>query len=77
MQSKRVARVHFVDESCRAFAIDENLSVEQLRAIVVEKIGLVEDGCFALFEKRDDWGTVYCFVFVPSYFLLTSGQRGA
>jgi talin len=53
--SKRVARVHFVDESCRAFAIDENLSVEQLRSIVVEKIGLVEDGCFALFEKRDDW----------------------
>jgi len=53
--SKRVARVHFVDESCRAFAIDENLSVEQLRSIVVEKIGLVEDLCFALFEKRDDW----------------------
>jgi len=53
--SKRVARVHFVDESCRAFALDENLSVEQLRSIVVEKIGLVEDSCFALFEKRDDW----------------------
>jgi len=53
--SKRVARVHFVDESCRAFAIDDNLSVDQLRAIVVERIGLVEDGCFALFEKRDDW----------------------
>jgi len=53
--SKRVARVHFVDESCRAFAIDEHLSVEQLRAIVVERIALVEDSCFALFEKRDDW----------------------
>jgi len=53
--SKKVARVHFVDESCRAFAIDENHSVEQLRAIVVDRIGLIEDGCFALFEKRDDW----------------------
>ena len=51
--------MHFVDESCRAFAIDENLSVEQLRSIVVEKIGLVEDGCFALFEKRDDWGMIF------------------
>lgn len=44
-----------MDDSCRAFAIDINTSAHQLRDIVVEKIGLKEDGCFALFEKRDDW----------------------
>jgi len=44
-----------IDETSKSFAIDENASVEQLRAAVIEKIELVEEGCFALFEKRDDW----------------------
>jgi len=53
--AKRVVRVYFIDDSCKAFAIDDNASVEQLRAVIVERISLTEDGCFALFEKRDDW----------------------
>jgi len=53
--SKKVVRVHFIDDSCKAFAIDENASVEELRSIVIERMELAEDGCFALFEKRDDW----------------------
>lgn len=53
--SKKVVRVHFIDGSSRAFAVDINASAHNLREIVVEKIGLKEDGCFALFEKRDDW----------------------
>eukprot|EP01113_Clastostelium_recurvatum_P003292 TRINITY_DN1142_c0_g1_i3.p1 TRINITY_DN1142_c0_g1~~TRINITY_DN1142_c0_g1_i3.p1 ORF type:complete len:328 (-),score=71.62 TRINITY_DN1142_c0_g1_i3:95-1078(-) len=53
--AKRVVRVHFIDNSCRAFALDEAASVESLRNIVLEKIELHEDGCFALFESRDDW----------------------
>lgn len=53
--AKRVVRVHMIDETCKSFAIDENASVEQLRGLVIEKTELVEEGCFALFEKRDDW----------------------
>jgi len=52
--AKRVIRVHMIDEKFKSFAIDENASVEQLRAAVVEKIELVEEGSFALFEKRDE-----------------------
>jgi hypothetical protein len=51
-----VIRVHMIDEKFKTFAIDENASVEQLRAAVVEKIELVEEGSFALFEKRDEVG---------------------
>jgi len=47
--------VTMIDDTCKSFAIDENASIEQLRASVIEKIELVEEGCFALFEKRDDW----------------------
>lgn len=51
---KRVIRVHMIDEKFKSFAIDESASVEQLRAAVIEKIELVEEGSFALFEKRED-----------------------
>jgi len=53
--AKRVVRVHFIDGTCRAFALDESATVDSLRSIVLEKIELREDGCFALFERRDDW----------------------
>jgi len=55
MAKKQVVRVHFMDDSCKAFAIDENATTDELRAIVIEKLELKEDSCFALFEKRDDW----------------------
>jgi len=55
MAAKKVVRVHFMDDSIKAFAIDENSSAEQLKCTVVEKIGLKEDSCFAIFEKKDGW----------------------
>jgi len=53
--SKKVVRVHFVDKSCKALAIDSSMTAADMRDMVIEKIGLKEDACFALFEKRDDW----------------------
>jgi len=53
--AKKVVRVHFMDDSIKAFAIDENSSSEQLKATVVEKIGMKEETCFAIFEKKDGW----------------------
>jgi len=53
--AKKVVRVHFMDDSIKAFAIDENSSAEQLKATVVEKIGMKEDACFAIFERKDGW----------------------
>jgi len=53
--AKKVVRVHFMDDSIKAFAIDENSSADQLKATVVEKIVLKEDSCFAIFEKKDGW----------------------
>jgi len=50
-----------------AFAVDINASAHNLREIVVEKIVLKEDGCFALFEKRDDWGNI---TLLPTFSLL-------
>jgi len=53
--AKKVVRVHFMDDSIKAFAVDESSSSEQLKATVVEKIGMKEDACFAIFEKKDGW----------------------
>jgi len=44
-----------MDDSVKAFAIDENDSVEILRNQIVERIQLREDACFALFERKDGW----------------------
>jgi len=55
MASKKVVRVHFMDDASRAFAIDENTTAQQLRATIIERLDLKEDGCFALFEKKDGW----------------------
>ncbi len=48
-----------VDGTQKAFALEENDTVERLRAAVIEKIELTEEGCFALFEKRDDYGIFF------------------
>jgi len=56
--SKKVVRVYFMDDSFRAFAIDEGTTADQLRAIVVERIELKEDACFAIFEKKGWLGTL-------------------
>jgi len=53
--SKKVVRVHFIDKSCRAFGIESTTTAAELREMVIEKITLREDACFALFEKKDEW----------------------
>jgi len=58
-QSKKVVRVHFVDKSCKAIAIDNNTTAADLRETVIERIELKEEACFYLFEKRDDWGAYF------------------
>jgi len=53
--AKKVVRCHFMDDSCRAFAVEENTTSEQLKATIVERLELKEDACFAIFEKKDGW----------------------
>jgi len=53
--AKSVVRVHFMDDSCRAFAVEEMTTAAQLKALVVERIELKEDSSFAIFEKREGW----------------------
>jgi len=53
--AKKVVRVHFMDDSIKAFAVDENTSADQLKQTVVERITMKEDSCFAIFEKKDGW----------------------
>jgi len=55
MDKKKVIRVNFIDGSSKAFALDVTATAQQLREIAVERIGMKEDGCFALFEKRFEW----------------------
>eukprot|EP01089_Gocevia_fonbrunei_P015268 TRINITY_DN4417_c0_g1_i1.p1 TRINITY_DN4417_c0_g1~~TRINITY_DN4417_c0_g1_i1.p1 ORF type:complete len:330 (+),score=62.84 TRINITY_DN4417_c0_g1_i1:130-1119(+) len=53
--SKTVLRVHFLDSSVRAFAIDTTATAESLLKTVVEKLELKEYYCFSIFEKKDNW----------------------
>jgi len=53
--SRQVVRVHFIDKSCKAFGIDQSTTAAALRDLVVDRIELKEDACFALFEKKDEW----------------------
>jgi len=55
MAGRQVVRVHFIDKSCKAFSIDQNTTSSTLRDMVVDRIGIKEDACFALFEKKDEW----------------------
>jgi hypothetical protein len=55
MSVTKVVRVYFLDDSSRAFAIEENTTAEQLKAKIVERQGLKEDSYFSIFEKKDGW----------------------
>jgi len=54
-KDRQLVRVHFIDKSCKTFSIDQNTTAAALRDLVVARIELKEDACFALFEKKDDW----------------------
>jgi len=55
MASKKVVRVYFMDDSYRAFGLEENITADQLKATVVERIEMKEDSCFAIFERKEGW----------------------
>lgn len=40
----------------KAFGIDENATADKLKTMVTDKLGLKEDACFAIFEKKEGWG---------------------
>jgi len=53
--SSKVVRVHFMDDSIKAYACDDNSTAEQLKGLIVERMGMKEDACFSVFEKKDGW----------------------
>ena len=55
-QAMKVTRVHFMDDSCKAFGIEENATADQLKSIITERMGMKEESCFFIFEKKDGWG---------------------
>jgi hypothetical protein len=56
-----VLRVHFMNNSSKAFKVDQNTNVQKLREMVIERIGLKEAKYFFLFEKREDYGEFLFF----------------
>jgi len=55
MDKKKVIRVHFIDGSSKAFAIEQSSTEQQFREILIDKINLKQDASFALFEKKFEW----------------------
>lgn len=53
-----VCRVHFMDNSVKAFAITTTTSAEEFRAHIIKRLDLTVHDTFAVFEKRDDWERV-------------------
>jgi len=50
-----LVRVHFIDKSCKTIGISPDTTSDQLKETVSSRIGLKEDVCFALFEKKGDY----------------------
>jgi hypothetical protein len=44
-----------MDDSVRAFGIDEGATVDALRQQIIDRLELKESNCFAVFEARDNW----------------------
>ena len=59
-------RIHFMNNSSKAFKIDSNTNTQKVREIVIERLGLKEHKYFALFEKKEDYGMQYCLSFVST-----------
>lgn len=53
--AKKFVRIHFMDDSSKAFPVDDVTTAEQLKNTIVERLDLKEHGCFAIFEKKDNW----------------------
>lgn len=44
-----------MNNSSKAFAMDPNANAGRLRKMVIERLGLTENRCFFLFEKKDEF----------------------
>jgi myosin-7 len=53
--ASKVVRIYFMDDSCKAYAVEESTTAAQLKKIIVERIQMKEDACFFIFEKKDGW----------------------
>jgi len=53
--SKTVIRVHFMDDTWKAFGVDTTTTAAQLKNMVAERIGMKEHSSFFIFEKKDGW----------------------
>jgi len=50
-----LVQVQFIDKSAKTFSLEKSGTAAQLRDMVVSRINLKEDGCFALFEQKGGW----------------------
>lgn len=55
MAAKSIVRIHLMDDSVKTVAIDKSTTAEELKAIIKEKIEILEDECFAIVERKDGW----------------------
>lgn len=55
-KGKQSIRVHFLDDTFKAVSIQSSTTAADLHKIVVEKIELVNDSNFGLYDKRKDSG---------------------
>lgn len=69
-----MVRVYFLDDSSRAFAVDDTTTAEQLKQKIVERQGMKEDACFAVFEKKEGWGKCCCVVFASNSLLVCNAS---
>lgn len=66
-----MVRVYFLDDSSRAFAVDDTTTAEQLKQKIVERQGMKEDACFAVFEKKEGWGKCFSCLLAALFLLRT------
>jgi len=53
--SKKVVRVHFMDDQWKAFTVEDSTTAAQLKATVADRIGMKHHSSFFIFEKKDGW----------------------
>ena len=56
VQSKKVVRVHFMDDQWKAFTVEDSTTAAQLKLTVADRIGMKQHSSFFIFEKKDGWG---------------------
>lgn len=54
-QKKYIVRIHLVNGNVKALAVEPNISAEELRQAMIDKLELRESRCFFLFEQTGDF----------------------